>query len=351
MSQTRTETTVVPADLLRSLATRALLGDGVPIDDAEAISRVLVQADLFGIHTHGIGRIPQYLERGRLGGLDPAARVRVERVAPAVARVDGANGIGPLVGARALEAAVEGARGSGVGAAFARHSNHFGPVMPYLFQAAEQGFAAIIASNATTTIPPWGGREARIGNNPLGIGVPSPGGDPIMLDIAMSVVARAKIRRAAAAGNTIPDTWATDIDGNPTTDPHAALEGFLQPVGGHKGYGLSLMVDLFAGLLSGAAYLDHVSSWSVDPERAQDLGHVFILIDTSRLMDADALAARMADFAGILHNTPPADPAAPVRIPGESELAAHRAQSANGVEVTSADVAALQDLAANAVAR
>lgn len=173
MTQPQTETTVVPADELRSLAVKALLGAEVPIDDAEAISQVLVQADLFGIHTHGIGRIPQYLERGRLGGLDPAARVLVEQVTPALSRVDGANGIGPLVGARALEAAVEGARRDGIGAAFARHSNHFGPVMLYLFQAAEQGFAAIIASNATTTIAPWGGRQARVGNNPLGIGVPA----------------------------------------------------------------------------------------------------------------------------------------------------------------------------------
>ena len=184
----------------------------------------------------------------------------------------------------------EGARNAGIGAAFARHSNHFGPVMPYLFQATEQGFAAIIASNATTTIAPSGGREARVGNNPLGIGVPAPGGDPVLLDMAMSVVARAKIRQAAKAGESIPATWATDREGAPTTDPAAALDGFLLPIGGYKGYGLSLMVDLFAGLLSGAAYLDHVSSWSVDPERPQDLGHVFILIDTARLMGSGDLA-------------------------------------------------------------
>lgn len=345
MTQTQAQNTVIPVDQLRSLAVKALLGAGVPTDDAETISRVLVQADLFGIHTHGVARIPQYLERGRLGGLDPTARVLVKQVAPALARVDGANGIGPLVGARALEAAAEGARRNGVGAAFARHSNHFGPVMPYLFQAAEQGFAAIIASNATTTIAPWGGREARVGNNPLGIGVPSPGGDPIMLDIAMSVVARAKIRRAAAAGEPIPGTWATDRDGAPTTDPDAALAGFLQPIGGHKGYGLSLMIDLLTGLLSGAAYLDHVSSWSIDPERAQNLGHVFILIDASRLMKGEVLASRMADFARILHDTPPTDPTAPVRLPGELELTTHQRQSEHGVEVAAADVAALHRLA------
>src|SRR5262249_11791465 len=151
-------------------------------------------------------------------------------------------------------------------------------------RACEQGFAAIVASNATTTIAPWGGRAARLGNNPIGFGVPRPGGDPIMLDIAMSVVARAKIRAAAKADESIPATWATDRAGTPTTDPDAALDGFLQPIGGHKGYGLSLMVDLFAGLLSGAGYLTRVSSWNENPEQPQNLGHVFIAFDTRRLM-------------------------------------------------------------------
>jgi LDH2 family malate/lactate/ureidoglycolate dehydrogenase len=162
----------------------------------------------------------------------------------------------------------------------------------------------------------------------------------------MSVVARAKIRQAAKAGESIPATWATDRDGAPTTDPAAALDGFLLPIGGYKGYGLSLMVDLFAGLLSGAAYLDHVSSWSVAPERAQDLGHVFILIDTARLMGSGDLAERMSDFAGILHGTPPSDPATPVRLPGEAELAAYRRHQREGVEVLREDVAALREMAA-----
>jgi LDH2 family malate/lactate/ureidoglycolate dehydrogenase len=340
------DTTIMPVKQLTELAVGALRASGVPEGDAAEIATVLVLADLFGIRTHGVQRIPQYVDRARLGGLDPAATVTVHRVAPALALVDGSNGIGPLVGARALAAAIEGARSTGMGAAFARHSNHFGPIMPYLFQATEQGFAAIVASNATTTIAPWGGREARVGNNPLGIGMPAPGGDPVLLDMAMSVVARAKIRQAAKAGESIPATWATDRDGAPTTDPDAALGGFLLPIGGYKGYGLSLMVDLFAGLLSGAAYLDHVSSWSVDPERPQDLGHVFILIDTTHLMAGSELAARMSDFAAILHGTPPADPATPVRLPGEAELAAYRRQRRDGVDVLSEDVTALREMAA-----
>ncbi|QRP43469.1 Ldh family oxidoreductase [Amycolatopsis sp. FDAARGOS 1241] len=337
--------TQITAEELRGLAARALAGNGMSEEDSARVADVLVLADLFGIRTHGVARIPQYLDRARVGGVDLHAKVTVEQVAPALSRVDGANGIGPLVGSHALDAALAGARATGLGAAFVRGSNHFGPVMPYLFRAAEQGFAAIIASNATTTIAPWGGREARLGNNPLGIGVPAPGGDPVLLDIAMSVAARAKIRAAEAAGEPIPDTWATDRDGKPTTDPAAALEGFLQPLGGHKGYGLSVMVDLFAGVLSGAGYLTRISSWSVDPDRPQNLGHVFFLIDATKLVPGPQLGERMADFADILHTTPPADPAQPVLLPGELELARYHRQLSDGVPVDDGVLARLSEFA------
>lgn len=334
----------IPADALSRLAQDALEGAGAPPLDAAEIAKVLVTADLFGIHTHGVQRISQYLNRVKIGGVNIRAHVDVRRVAPALALVDGDNGIGPLVGSRALAAALEGARAAGIGAAFVRNSNHFGPVMPYLHTAASEGFAAIIASNATTTIAPWGGKETKVGNNPLGWGVPSPEGDPIMLDVALSVVARAKIRAAAAASQSIPDTWATDADGHPTTDPSAALAGFLQPIAGHKGYGLSVMVDLFAGVLSGASYLDRISSWSANPERPQDLGHFFIVLDTKVLGPREEMAERVADFRSRLLATPAADPASPVRLPGQSEMANYHRQSAEGIDIEAADLELLRKL-------
>jgi LDH2 family malate/lactate/ureidoglycolate dehydrogenase len=143
---------------------------------------------------------------------------------------------------------------------------------------------------------------------------------PIILDMAISVVARAKIRAALTRGESIPDTWATDNAGLPTTDPKTAMEGFLLPIGGYKGYGLALIVDLFAGLLSGAAYLTHVKSWLDSPEEPQNLGHFFILIDAQKLGGTVWLAERMRDFAAILHASPATEPTAPVLIPGEIEL-------------------------------
>jgi ureidoglycolate dehydrogenase (NAD+) len=318
---------------LTDLGTRAFVGLGLRPEDARQVTQVLVTADLFGLSTHGLSRIESYGDRLTVGGIKARPDITVQRVAPALCRVDGDNGVGPLVGMRSLHAAMEAARECGVGVALARGSNHFGPISPYSLIAAEAGFASIIGSNATTTIAPWGGSDARLGNSPIGFGVPHPGGDPFLLDMAMSVVARAKIRNALKRGESIPDTWATDGQGRPTTDAGAALDGFLLPIGGHKGYGLALMVDLFAGLLSDAAYLTHVKSWSDAPEEPQNLGHFFILIDTRRLGSTQWLAQRMRDFAAILHASPPADSARPVLVPGEIELGKLQRHRRDGVEL------------------
>ncbi|OZI37579.1 hydroxyacid dehydrogenase [Bordetella genomosp. 10] len=333
---------------LTELGTRAFQGLGLPRQDAADVARILLLADMFGLSTHGFSRIESYGERLQIGGINARAHIRVDAPAPALRLVDGDNGVGPLVGMHALRAAMEAARTQGVGVAFARGSNHFGPISPYGLIAAQEGFASIIGSNATTTIAPWGGSDARLGNSPVGFGVPNPGGDPFLLDMAMSVVARAKIRNALKAGQPIPDTWATDAAGKPTTDPKAALDGFLLPIGGHKGYGLALLVDLFSGLLSNAAYLTHVQSWSDAPEQAQNLGHFFILIDTSRLGPAQWLAERMKDFAAILHGSAPADPDRPVIVPGEIEMGKMRRQREEGIALDGAVVALLREHAAKA---
>lgn len=305
---------------LLALGAKAFQGLGLDPTDAQDVARILVTADLFGLSTHGLSRIESYGERLSVNGINARPRVKVNRLAPAIVSVDGDNGVGPLVGMRALEAAMATARETGVGVALARGSNHFGPVSPYSLIAAEAGFASIIGSNATTTIAPWGGSDARLGNSPVGFGVPNPGGKPFLLDMAISVVARAKIRKALERGESIPYTWATDKGGRTTTDPAAALDGFLLPIGGHKGYGLALFVDLFAGLLSGAAYLTHVKSWVDSPDEPQNLGHFFILIDTRRLGSSAWLTERMSDFAAILHGSPLADASRPVLVPGEIEL-------------------------------
>lgn len=319
---------------LRALGKRAFQNLGVSDKDVEDLVHVLVMADLFGLSTHGLSRIESYGDRLKIGGINPRPNIQVERVAPAMVKVDGDNGVGPVVGMRTLEAAIEVASEFGIAVAFARGSNHFGPISPYSLIAAEKGFASIIGSNATTTIAPWGGSDARLGNSPLGFGVPNPDGKHFLLDMAMSVVARAKIRNAFKRGEQIPNTWGTDAKGKPTTDPKVALDGFLLPIGGHKGYGLALMVDLFAGLLSNAGYLTHIKSWQDAPDEPQNLGHFFILIDTKRLGSSQWLSERMLDFANILMDSPPADSSKPVIVPGMIELDKLEKQRKNGIEMS-----------------
>ena len=331
---------------LTDLGIQSFRGLGLPLKDAQDVCRILVLADLFGLSTHGLSRVESYGERLQVNGINPRANISVDRVAPALVKVDGDNGVGPLVGMRSLEAAMDVAREYGVGIAFARGSNHFGPVSPYSYLAAEAGFASMIGSNATTTIAPWGGSDARLGNSPLGFGVPNPGGAPFMLDMAMSVVARAKIRNAFKRGQSIPDTWATDKRGTPTTDAGAALDGFLLPIGAHKGYGLALLVDMFAGLLSGAAYLTHVKSWVEAPEVPQNLGHFFILINTKMLGSSQWLTDRMNDFAAILHDSPAADASKPVLVPGEIELGKMAHQREHGILLDASLLALLRQHAA-----
>jgi LDH2 family malate/lactate/ureidoglycolate dehydrogenase len=330
---------------LAALTARALAGLGVPRADAEDAARILVLGDLFGHHTHGVARMESYGERLRLGGINPRARIHAEAAAPGIVKVDGDDGVGPAVGMRALEAALDAARETGIALALARNSNHFGAAGPYCWIAAERGYASVVGTTATPTIAPTGGRETRVGNNPLAIGVPRPGAHPVILDMAMSVVARAKIRAAIKRGAAIPDSWATDRDGKPTTDPRAAVEGFLLPVGGYKGYGLAVMVDLFAGVLSGAEYLTRVGNWIDEPQRPQKIGHFFIVVDTARISGPEWLAARMADFAAIVHGTPPADPAQPVMLPGEIETRHLERQRRDGIDVDPALVARLEQWA------
>jgi LDH2 family malate/lactate/ureidoglycolate dehydrogenase len=339
---------VIDEARLRSLAARALAGLGLDHADAADAARILVLGDLFGHHTHGVSRVESYGERVTLGGIDARAKPVVEPVAPSVAKVDGRNALGPVVGMRSLEAAMGLARKQGVGIALARNSNHFGAVGPYCWIAAQEGFASIVASNASVTIAPTGGREARLGNSPIGFGVPGADGRPFILDMALSVVARAKIRAAMQAGREIPETWATDRNGVPTRDPKAALDGFLLPIGGYKGYGLALAVDLLAGLLPDAAYLTHVSSWSEAPREPGNLGHFFLLLDTRVLGSREWLAGRMRDFARILNDTPPAEEGKPVLLPGELEMGRMERGRREGIAIDAAVLAKLESLAAKA---
>jgi len=331
-------------DELRDLAVRAFLRAGVPSDDAREVADILVTGEMMGIPTHGMIRVPEYIHRIGLGGINVAPDIKVDRRAPAFAVIDADNALGPVAGTRGLAMALEMAGDFGIAYVGIAESNHIGPLAPYGLRACEAGLALIVGSNASTTMPPWGGAEARIGNNPFCIAVPNPGGTHVSLDMAMSVAARGKIRRALNDGSAIPEGWAVTREGKPTTSPAEALGGFLAPMGGHKGSGLAQAVDLLAGLLPGGGFLTGISPWMQHPEAPQRVGHFFIAIDAARIY-GPGYGDAIRNFLDIITSTPPADAANPVLYPGQPEQQSMAVALREGIAVSAALLAEIRELA------
>lgn len=272
---------------LRRFATDVLTAAGMRRQNADVVAGVMVGADLLGVHSHGTTRLATYLDRVDAGvmALDPEMVLVRDRGATAL--LDAANGFGQLAASRAMVDAIERARAYGAGVVSVARSNHFGVAGHYVRAAAESGLVGIALTNASPAMPPFNGTRRLLGTNPIAIGVPSRHRPLAILDMSSTTVARGKIRRAFDNGETeIPAGWATDATGAPTTDPAAALAGNLAPLGGPKGAGLSLMIDLLAGSLSGTGPVGSVVGLP-DSSAVSGTGHLLIALDPEAFAGAD----------------------------------------------------------------
>ena len=264
---------------------RETLGNcGVSKESIEVLLDTIHYANRSGIPTHGVGRLPLYVKKIRTGHFSPNDDVRIVMDSDAVAILDANGGFGQVAAKHAVDLALSKAEKYGIAAVGVRNSNNFGTAGYYGDYVARRGMAALIFANASPAIAPTGGCKTIFGTNPLCYAFP--GSDlntPIVLDMATTVVARGKIRLAAKNDEKIPMDWAVDASGNPTDDPHAALKGSLLPIAGYKGYGLSLFIDIFAGLLTGSAYAGEVVPLSNLEEDSRN-GNLFVVIDTKRFM-------------------------------------------------------------------
>jgi ureidoglycolate dehydrogenase (NAD+) len=316
---------------LFEIGVRALEKAGVRQTDAETAVSVLLLADLRGVETHGIGRLLMYIPRIVKGLINPRPNMNIDSLTPALRIVHGDNGLGTVVGTRGIKEAIEGAREMGICFVGCRDSNHFGAAAPYVLMACEQKMVGIAGTNAAPTMAPWGGLARLLGNNPLAIGVPCDGDDPFVLDMAMSFSSRARIRHIAEEKGSIPEGWALDSNGRATTDPMEALKGFVLPIGNHKGFGLTLAVDLLSGVLTGAGFATgvktHVQQW----KEPQHIGHFFIVIDPARLMPWETFSNRVREMFRLIRGTPRVDPNVPVLIPGEPEARLERERRLQGI--------------------
>lgn len=335
----------VPKEL-EAFAARLFENAGLPPADATVVAEGLIAANLRGIDSHGVSRIPMYLTRLRRNVVNPRPDIRIQRVASAVALVDGDNGMGFMPARCAMEEAMALAQDAGIGFVGVRRSTHYGMAAIYVQQAIAKGFIGFAWTNSSPAIPVWGGRTAFLGAAPFAAAVPG-GHTPYVLDMAMTVIARGKIRLAAMHGEQIADGLALDADGNPTRDAQKAFEGVCLPFGGVKGAALSMLMDLMCGVLTGANYAGMVKSLYFDHSEPQNVGHVCIAIRPDLFMPRAEFEQRMNHFVDTTKGLPRAPEVDEILIPGEPEERTAAARARTGIPITDDVVRLLRDEAQN----
>lgn len=346
----------VDAAELSAFVSRALIAVGARSDDAASVARVLVDADLRGIDTHGVARLPAYVRLVDLGFLDTAAQPRVDQRGPAVAVVDAANGFGQPAAELGVNVACDLAAQCGIGWVSVHHSNHFGIVGYYTRMAAELGFVAFGGTNSAAVVAPTRATHRFIGTNPLAFAVPGSDGTAISLDMSTSGVAGGKLEQAIREGKPVPSGWVLTRDGAHTTDPSQGISagGALLPLGGtelhssYKGYGLALMVEVLSSSLVGGPYGPGVGPLtSSEPKGPADVGHFMMVLDPGRFGAADRFGDMVESMCADLRALEPADPNLPVLVPGDPEERA-LAERQRGIPLHESVIATLDALAARA---
>lgn len=330
----------VTASNAKTFIESILTANGVPSQNATIIAHCLILADLRGVDTHGINRIPSYMERIRQGVLNAAAEPTLTQQTPVAAQIDGHNGFGFVAAERGMSVAINMAREFGIGMVSIKHSNHFGMSAWAVQQAVEAGMMSLVFTNSSPALPVWGGREKLMGVSPLACGAPGGAERPFILDMAPSVAARGKIYKAARRGENIPGDWALDGEGRRTEDPEAALGGVMLPMGGPKGSALAVMMDVFSGVFSGSAFAGHVTN-PYDPSKPADVGHFLVAIKPDLFMGLEEFKERMDYLYRRVVGSEKMAGVERIYYPGEIEQIAHDERLKTGIPYVQAEIDAL----------
>lgn len=308
----------IAAAALGDFATAVYARAGVPDADARLLADSLVQADLWGHQSHGVLRLGWYLARLRAGSMQAQTTPEFVMDGGAVAVIDGHHGVGQVLAARAADEAIRRAKLHGIGAVGVRHSNHFGTAMYYTLRAPREGCIAFLTTNASPAMAPWGGREKLVGNNPWSIAAPAGRHAPMVMDIANTGVARGKVYLARQRGEPIPEGWAINAAGAPTTDAQEAIDGIILPMAQHKGYVIAMMMDMLAGVLTGSGFGAQVNG-PYQAEKLSQCGHLMIAMDVAAFQPPAEFAARMEQLVAAIKSVPAASGFDEVFYPGEIE--------------------------------
>ena len=334
-----TGATHTPAALI-DLVSGALVASSTSPENAAAVARALVAAEIDGQKGHGLSRVAAYAAQARSGKVDGHAIPQLHRPRAASIMIDVANGFAYPAFELAVSELPGDARQTGIAAAGFTRSHHAGALGLVVERIAAAGLLGLMVTNSPQAMAAWGGRRGVFGTNPIAFAAPRPGSEPLVIDLALSQVARGKIMTAAQKGEPIPEGWASDAEGNPTTDAAAALKGTLTPIGGAKGAALALMVELMAAALTGANLAFQASSFFDADGPPPGIGQFLIAIDPAAFGGGQAFAERLELLAGEID----ADGAA--RLPGTRRLALREAAKRDGVFVEDAMFAQLQQVAA-----
>lgn len=319
----------------------------VPPKDARAVAALMAEADALGYDTHGVFRLRQYANRLRDGGCNARARPSVLSETMATALVDGDNGLGHLAMKFACDLAMQKASIAGIGWVGVRGGNHAGPAALYVRPQAHANMIGVCAAvGSANHVAPFGGSDILLGTNPIAIAAPSGGPDPFVLDMATTVAAMGKIKTLAQRGAKMPEGWMVGRDGKPLTDPTKRDDGFLLPIGGAKGYGLSVAIGLLAGVLNGAAFGANVVDFTNDTKSPTNTGQFVAAIDIAAFVGPAAFEAACRQALGELKASTPLPGHDPVRIPGEGRGARLNAADTRGIVLTDALHAELAKIAA-----
>jgi LDH2 family malate/lactate/ureidoglycolate dehydrogenase len=334
----------IPAPRLTEFAAAVLVAVGVPEADARLVADSLVTADLWGHQSHGVMRLSWYVNRIRAGVMRTVTTPETVSDTGPLAVVDGHDGVGQVLAAHAAREAARRAHTHGVGVVAVRNSNHFGTAAYFTRMAARDGCVAILTTNASPAMAPWGGRRKTVGTNPWSIAAPAGRHDVMVMDVANTAVARGKVYLARQRGEAIPAGWAIDADGAPTTDPVAAIAGVILPMAGHKGYAIALLMDVLSGVLTGSAFGTAVSG-PYQVERPSGCGHLFIALDVAAFGDPDGFARRMEQLVAEVKAVPLAQGFDEVFYPGELEDRAAREHLDQGLSLPRQTLDDLRQLA------
>lgn len=328
----------IKLDELKRFSVETLMKAGLSEEDAKTTAEVLITTDTFGVLTHGTKNLYQYILKMQAGGLDAKAVPTVEGEGPSWAVINGNKAVGMVSACKAMNLAVKKAKETGIAYVGVKNSCHFGAAGYYANLAAKEGLIGLSMSNADPVIAVPNGCKKAIGTNPFSFAAPLGDGRSVFLDIALSNVAALKVIMAQEKGQAIPDTWLVDEDGLPTTDASKfPKEASLQPMGAHKGYGLAILVEILASVITGAGLLSEITSWNLDLSSTNNAGHAFIAIDVSKMIPTEMFTARINQMASELKNGPKAKGANKIFLPGEMEWDKRSAALESGeIEITDA---------------